>query len=100
MSRMSEIECIDFYEDYTDEELREQKLNNPLRQWREDALLAYKEVESGCDELYYINIVVQNWIDYIHLTKGPQYAEAHRKLADMNILEVYMLATNGFNFTG
>ena len=97
MSKMKYIENIDFYHEYSEEELLEQKLNNPLRQWRDDASQAYKQIEAGNDNAYYMWIVIENWIDYIHITKGEQYAKSHKKLAEVNLLELYIIAVNGFN---
>lgn len=97
--KMKYIEDIDFYSNYSEEELREQRMNNPIRQWRDEAMHAYEQIEAGDDDLICVNTVISCWLDYIHLTKGPQYVESHRKLANINMLEIYNIAVNGFNLS-
>lgn len=98
--RMKEINNIDFNNLPTGEELLYELNNNPIMGWREEAKRAYNEIINGSDELNLVSIVISNYIDYIHLTRGSQYAKAHRELANNNMMEEFNLAVNSFNLNG
>ena len=99
--RMKEVNDIDFYNMPVGEELEYERNNNPIMEWREEAKRAYDEIIiNGSDELNLVSIVINNYIDYIHLTRGSQYAKAHRELANNNMMEEFNLAVNSFNLNG
>jgi len=98
--RIKEINDIDFYNMPVGDELEYEINNNPIMRWREEAKRAYNEIINGSDELNLVSIVISNYIDYIHLTRGNQYAENHRKLANNNMMEEFSLAVNHFNLNG
>lgn len=100
MSKMKYIHDIDFHNITNDLESQYERLHNPIMRWRDEALRAYQKIEDGDDNPFYLSVVISCWIDYIHLTKGNEYAKSHRRLANENMLEVYRIAVNGFNLTG
>ena len=100
MSKIKYIHDIDFHNITNDVESQYERLHNPIMQWREEALRAYKIIEDGDNNPFYMSVIISCYIDYICLTKGSQYAKSHRDLANQNMLEVYRLAVNGFNLTG
>ena len=97
MSKMKYINNINFYNLPEGEELEYEKTFNPIMQWREEAKSAYNELKKGSDELYYIAIIINCYINYIHITKGERYAKNHEELKNKNMMEELNIVIKEFN---